>query len=190
MELSELSGIGTFNATAPSLSRVFMKRVFPPVCFPTAGTVGLRDRVLQPCWEPDSLPRAMAPTYPSLEGTAGMRDVLGCRVSPMQLECWGSLACSLDFVSTSLSNPPAVLFCFVLFSPRSFPNCPFVPKQFCFANAKGASLRQHRCSSVLLTGSARKSNAALPLRSSCCPLQPPLLLPWHSSGAGNITAAR
>lgn len=43
MELSELSGFGTFNATTPSLSRVFMKVVFPPVCFRIAGTVGLTD---------------------------------------------------------------------------------------------------------------------------------------------------
>lgn len=43
MELSDLSGIGTFNATIPSLSRGFMKVAFPPVCFPGAGTVGLMD---------------------------------------------------------------------------------------------------------------------------------------------------
>lgn len=36
--------------------------------------------------------------------------VPGCRVSPLQLECWRSLACSLAFVSASLSNPPAVFF--------------------------------------------------------------------------------
>lgn len=33
MELSELSGFGTFNATISSLSRVFPQVMFPPVCF-------------------------------------------------------------------------------------------------------------------------------------------------------------
>lgn len=36
VELSELSGIGTFKATVPSLSRGFTKVAFPPVCFPSA----------------------------------------------------------------------------------------------------------------------------------------------------------
>lgn len=43
MELFELSGICTFNATIPSLSRGFMKVAFPPDSFPSAGTVGLTD---------------------------------------------------------------------------------------------------------------------------------------------------
>lgn len=63
----------------------------------------------------------------------------------MQLGCWGRLACSLEYVSVSLSNPPAA-FSTIL------SNCPFVPKQFCFANAKGGSLGQHCCSSAFPSG--------------------------------------